>query len=472
MLTRSQQQHTVAACFLSWTLDAFDFFIMVFVLADIAKEFDTGMTAVTIAITLTLAARPLGALLFGYMADRIGRRRVLILNVLIFTAFEFVSGLAPSLVTFIVIRALFGVAMGGEWGVGASLTMESIPAKWRGTASGLLQAGYPCGYLLASLLYWIAFSAVGWRALFMIGAIPGLFVAGYIFFYVQESPDWLQRKTHAKIGTWEAISSNWQLMIYAILIMTAINFYAHGTQDLYPSAFLRVQHGFSVSTVSKIAIVYSVGAILGCILVASLSQKIGRRRAIVGSALLSILVIPVWAFSDNPVYLGIGAFFMQFLVQGCFGVVPAHLNELSPPAIRGMFPGFVYQFGNFLAGGQRHDPVVDRRSHEPRLQRCLGGGAVCRRDCHRRPRWHGARGPRRENGRGGDAGAISGRAGTTNFAGDVALFAGEIRLAALQKRRDAFAEIRGPSRAYKARTFGIELRVERRVQRLIDQPLQ
>src|SRR5580692_7063748 len=203
-LTRSQQQHTVAACFLSWTLDAFDFFIMVFVLADIAKEFDTGMTAVTMAITLTLAARPLGALLFGYMADRIGRRRVLILNVLIFTAFEFVSGLAPSLATFIVIRALFGVAMGGEWGVGASLTMESIPAKWRGMASGFLQAGYPCGYLLASLLYWIAFSAVGWRALFMIGAIPGLFVAGYIFFYVQESPDWLQRKTHAKIGTWEA----------------------------------------------------------------------------------------------------------------------------------------------------------------------------------------------------------------------------------------------------------------------------
>src|SRR5262249_1228419 len=176
---------------LSWTLDAFDFFIMVFVLADIAKEFDTTMTAVTIAITLTLAARPLGALLFGYMADRIGRRRVLILNVLIFTLFEFVSGLAPSLVAFIVIRALFGVAMGGEWGVGASLTMESIPAKWRGAASGLLQAGYPVGYLLASLLYWIAFSAVGWRALFMIGAIPGLFVAGYIFFYVQESPDWL-----------------------------------------------------------------------------------------------------------------------------------------------------------------------------------------------------------------------------------------------------------------------------------------
>ena len=185
MLTRSQQRHTVAACFLSWTLDAFDFFIMVFVLADIAKEFGTGMTAVTIAITLTLAARPLGALLFGYMADSIGRRLVLIINVLTFTVFEFASGLAPSLVAFIIIRALFGVAMGGEWGVGASLTMESIPAKWRGAASGLLQAGYPCGYLLASLLYWVAFSAVGWRMLFIIGAVPGLFVAA-LYFLVRE----------------------------------------------------------------------------------------------------------------------------------------------------------------------------------------------------------------------------------------------------------------------------------------------
>jgi MFS transporter, SHS family, lactate transporter len=213
MLTRSQQRHAVAACFLSWTLDAFDFFIMVFVLAEIAKEFGTGITAVTLAITLTLASRPLGALLFGYMADRLGRRIVLIFNVLIFTAFEFVSGLAPSLTVFIIIRALFGVAMGGEWGVGASLTMESIPAKWRGTASGLLQAGYPSGYLLASLLYWAAFSAVGWRMLFMIGAVPGLFVAAYIFFCVKESPDWLRRRTQPQTGMWEAIRSNLSLMI-------------------------------------------------------------------------------------------------------------------------------------------------------------------------------------------------------------------------------------------------------------------
>jgi MFS transporter, SHS family, lactate transporter len=365
VLTRSQQRHTVAACFLSWTLDAFDFFIMVFVLADIAKEFGTTMTAVTIAITLTLAARPLGALLFGYMADRIGRRRVLIINVLTFTVFEFVSGLAPSLVSFIVVRALFGVAMGGEWGVGASLTMESIPAKWRGTASGLLQAGYPCGYLLASLLYWAAFSTVGWRVLFMIGAVPGLFVAAYILFCVKESPDWVQRKAEPRIGMWRAVSANLPLMIYAILIMTAINFYSHGTQDLYPSAFLRVQHGFSVATVSKIAIVYSIGAILGCVLVASLSQRIGRRRAIVGSALLSILVIPLWAFADDPIYLGVGAFLMQFLVQGCFGVVPAHLNELSPAEIRGTFPGFVYQFGNFLAAGNAtiQSLIADRMDH-------------------------------------------------------------------------------------------------------------
>jgi SHS family lactate transporter-like MFS transporter len=365
MLTRSQQQHTVIACFLSWTLDAFDFFIMVFVLADIAKEFGTNITAVTIAITLTLAARPLGALLFGYVADRVGRRNVLIVNVLTFTVFEFISGLAPSLVVFILVRALFGVAMGGEWGVGASLTMESIPAKWRGAASGLLQAGYPAGYLLASLLYWAAFAAVGWRMLFMIGAIPGLFVALYLLLCVKESPDWQQRRAASNTGMWQAIRKNMPLMIYAVLLMTAINFYSHGTQDLYPSAFLRVQHGFSVATVSKIAIGYSVGAILGCVLIASLSQRIGRRPAIIGAALLSILVIPLWAFSSDPLTLGVGAFLMQFLVQGCFGVVPAYLNELSPPEVRGTFPGFVYQLGNFLAAGNAtiQSMIADRMEH-------------------------------------------------------------------------------------------------------------
>jgi SHS family lactate transporter-like MFS transporter len=286
VLTRSQQQHTVAACFLSWTLDAFDFFIMVFVLADIAKEFDTGMTAVTIAITLTLAARPLGALLFGYMADHVGRRSVLILKLTILRPLSSCPGwrLARHL------HCHPGVVRRRHvWRVGRRLTMDRFgqmarpPLRLSARFAALLDRVFRGGA----------------RALH--DRRIGLFVAGYLFFYVQESPDWLQGKTHAKIGTWEAISSNWQLMIYAILIMTAINFYAHGTQDLYPSAFLRVQHGFSVSTVSKIAIVYSVGAILGCILVASLSQKIGRRRAIVGSALLSILVIPVWAFSDNPV---------------------------------------------------------------------------------------------------------------------------------------------------------------------------
>ncbi len=365
MLTRSQQGHTVIACFLSWTLDAFDFFIMVFVLADIAKEFGTGLTAVTIAITVTLAARPAGALLFGYLADRAGRRIVLIINVLTFTVFELISGLAPSLVTFILIRGLFGVAMGGEWGVGASLTMELIPSKWRGAASGLLQAGYPCGYLLASLLYWAAFAAVGWRMLFVIGAIPGVLVALYIFLKVEESPDWLRRKDVRGTNMWQTVSRNLSLMIYAVLMMTAINFYAHGTQDLYPSAFLRVQHGLSVASVSKIAIGYSVGAILGCILVAALSQKIGRRRAIVGSALLSILVIPLWAFANDPIYLGIGAFFMQFFVQGCFGVVPAHLNELSPSQVRGTFPGFVLQLGNFLAAANAtiQSLIADKMDH-------------------------------------------------------------------------------------------------------------
>jgi SHS family lactate transporter-like MFS transporter len=201
--------------------------------------------------------------------------------------------------------------------------------------------------------------------LFMIGAVPGLFIAGYLFLFVKESPDWLRRKAAPKAGMWQAIRSNVLLVIYATLMMTAINFYAHGVQDLYPSAFLRLQHGFPVSTVSKIAIVSSSGAIIGCIVVASVSQRIGRRRAIIASALLSILVIPLWAFSDDPTYLGLGAFLMMFLVQGCFGVVPAHLNELSPPEVRGTFPGFVYQFGNLLAAGTAtiQSLIADRMNH-------------------------------------------------------------------------------------------------------------
>ncbi len=342
------QKHVVAACFLGWTLDAFDFFIMVFVIGDVAAAFGTDRATVGWAITLTLAMRALGAFVFGRLADRFGRRPVLIANVLAFSVLEFATGFAPTLTVFMILRALYGIAMGGEWGIGASLTMESIPARWRGTVSGLLQAGYPTGYLLASLLYWVAHGPVGWRGMFMLGAAPALLVL-YIRRNVPESPDWTHRQHAApRVDIIAVLRRHMPLAIYAVVMMTAFNFFSHGTQDLYVT-FLQKEHHFSTNTVTAIAVTYNIGAILGGLCFGTLSQVIGRRLTIVIAALLSLPLIPLWAFSQSPYLLALGAFLMQICVQGAWGVIPAHLNELSPAEIRGTFPGFTYQLGNFIA---------------------------------------------------------------------------------------------------------------------------
>ena len=294
--------------------------------------------------------RAVGAFLFGRFADRYGRRPALMASVLSYSVLELASGFAPSLTVFLILRALFGIAMGGEWGIGASLTMESIPASWRGPVSGLLQAGYPSGYLIATLVYAFAYPLphVGWRGMFFIGAIPALLVL-YIRSSVPESPDFLARRADPKADLFGIIRRNLGLTVFAVAMMTCFNFFSHGTQDLYPNAFLKVQLGLPHATVSTIAIIYNIGAILGGIGFGTLSQHIGRRRAIVLAALLALPVIPLWAFGTTPLLLGLGAFLMQICVQGAWGVVPAHLNELSPPAIRGTFPGLVYQAGNFIA---------------------------------------------------------------------------------------------------------------------------
>ena len=344
---REAQRHVVAAAYLGWTLDAFDFFIMVFVLRDIASTFATSITAVTWAITLTLAMRAVGAWIFGRLADRYGRRPTLMADVLCYSVLEFATGFAPNLTVFIVLRALYGIAMGGEWGVGASLTMETVPARWRGTVSGLLQAGYPSGYLLASVLYGVAFPLLGWRGMFMVGALPALLVL-YIRRSVPESPDWQARSKRPRPSIWNVLRQNAGLTVYAVLMMTAFNFFSHGTQDLYPT-FLQVQHRFSPHVVATIAVAHNIAAILAGLGSGWLSQVIGRRRAIVIAALLALPCIPLWAFGSTPIALGAGAFLVQFCVQGAWGVIPAHLNELSPADIRGTFPGVTYQLGNLLA---------------------------------------------------------------------------------------------------------------------------
>ncbi|MDB6042413.1 MAG: sugar transporter [Gammaproteobacteria bacterium] len=340
------QKKVVAASFLGWMLDAFDFFLLVFVLKDVAREFGVERHVVAWAITLTLALRPIGAFIFGRLADRFGRRPILMLDVALYSLMAFASAFAPNLTAFLVIRALFGVAMGGEWGIGASLTMETVKPEARGLVSGILQSGYPTGYLIASLVYAAFYDVIGWRGMFMIGLLPALLVL-YIRRHVPESPGWNRERARAETVL-ETLRKHWRLALYAIVLMTAFNFFSHGTQDIYPT-FLQVQHGFDAHATGTIAIIYNVGAILGGWTFGLWSQRLGRRRAIVVAALLAIPVTYLWAFSTTMSMLALGAFLIQFCVQGAWGVIPAHLIELSPPNARATFPGTVYQLGNLIA---------------------------------------------------------------------------------------------------------------------------
>jgi SHS family lactate transporter-like MFS transporter len=345
-LDRSQWSAVIAS-FLGWTLDAFDFFLMVFMLHAIATEFGTDVPAVATGVTLTLAARPFGALLFGWLADKYGRRPILMIDILLYSVFEFASAFAPSLAVLIVIRTLFGFAMGGEWGIGASLVMESIPAKTRGIISGLLQEGYAFGYLLASLAYYFLFDAIGWRGMFMLGIVPALIVV-VIRLWVKESPTFEATRDTERANPFAILLKHWKTALYVIVLMTAFNFFSHGTQDLYPT-FLQTQHKFDTHHVGIITAIMNVGAITGGIGFGALSDRFSRRWAIIAAALLALPMIPLWAFSHTATMLAVGAFLMQVAVQGAWGIVPAHLNELAPDGARGLFPGFAYQAGNLIA---------------------------------------------------------------------------------------------------------------------------
>jgi MFS transporter, SHS family, lactate transporter len=345
-LTRPQL-HAYLAALGGWSLDALDFFVFVFSLKAISGEFHTDVKAVSEGIFLTLACRPLGALAFGWLAEKYGRRPVLMLNVVSYSLLQLATAFAPSLATLLALRALFGFAMGGEWGIGAALALESLPARGRGFFSGLLQEGYVIGYLLASVLFWTLFDHVGWRGMFIVSSASALLVL-YIRFGVQESPAWVagtapQRPSAALL--WSAVRRYFPRLAYLVLLMACFNAFSHGSQDLYPT-FLQVQHGFAAAATGRIVVIMNIGALAGGICFGALSERLGRRRSIALATVLSLPMIPLWAYSHTAAMLAMGAFLMQFMVQGAWGIVPAHLNELSPPSVRAVLPGFAYQLGN------------------------------------------------------------------------------------------------------------------------------
>ncbi|HLJ86682.1 MAG TPA: MFS transporter [Candidatus Angelobacter sp.] len=345
---RASQRNAVLAGFLGWTFDAFDFFLLVMVLEGVAKDFHKPVQAIALTLTATLAMRPVGAFLFGVVADRYGRRLPLMLDIVFYSVIEVLTGFAPNYTTFFILRMLYGIGMGGEWGVGASLALESVPAKWRGVLSGLLQEGYATGYLLAAAVTYYVYPRWGWRPMFFIGGLPALLTL-FIRAKVKEPEAWQQSRTTFKEYSSQVLR-NWPRFLYLVLLMMCMNGISHGTQDLYPT-FLKKQLHFSVQTASMVTVISMVGAILGGLLVGFLSDRMGRRKAMVMAICFALAFIPLWVLVRSLPAIIFGAFLMQFMIQGAWGVIPAHINELSPGAARGFFPGFAYQVGVFCASG-------------------------------------------------------------------------------------------------------------------------
>lgn len=349
MLTRPQL-HAYLAALGGWSLDALDFFIFVISLTAISDEFHTSVHAVSEGIFLTLAFRPIGALVFGWLAEKFGRRPILMLNVVSFSVVQLATAFAPNLTTLLALRAVFGFAMGGEWGVGAALALETLPAKGRGFFSGLLQEGYVIGYLAAAIVSWLLFARIGWRGMFIVSSASAFLVL-YIRFGVHESPAWLAGKAPHRASLaeiWGVVTDYFPTLLYLVVLMACFNAFSHGSQDLY-RAFLEKQHGFPGRVSDTILIIMNIGALIGGISFGALSERIGRKRAIMLAAALSLPMIPLWAYSQTVVMLAVGSFLMQFMVQGAWGIVPAHLNELSPSSVRAILPGLAYQLGNLAA---------------------------------------------------------------------------------------------------------------------------
>jgi len=372
---RANQRNALIAGFLGWTLDAFDFFVLTYVLNDVARDFHRTRPDIALTLTASLAMRPLGAVIFGLLADRYGRRLPLMLDVVFYSVIEVLSGFATSYNVFLVLRLLYGIGMGGEWGVGASLTLESVPARWRGLVSGLLQEGYALGNILAAVAYFTIFPRFGWRALFFVGGLPAL-LSLFIRAKVKESEAWHATRTDWTTY-WAVVRRNWRRFLYLVLLMTMMNFMSHGTQDLYPT-FLSVQHGYAPRAVAMISIMAMIGAICGGLTFGAYSDRKGRRRAMITASLLGLVAIPLWILSPTTALLIAGGFAMQFMVQGAWGVIPAHINELSPGELRGFFPGFAYQLGVLCASSISYiEPKLGERFSYTQSMGILAAVVLC-----------------------------------------------------------------------------------------------
>jgi MFS transporter, SHS family, lactate transporter len=354
----ANQRNAVLAGFLGWTLDAFDFFILTLLIEDLAHAFFPGSPLaearprIVLAITFTLAMRPIGAIVFGLMADRYGRRMPLMLNVVFYATISVLCGFAQSYWQFIALRMLFGIGMGGEWGVGASLALESASPRIRGLLSGLLQEGYAIGNLLAALAFrlvypWASarYPGNGWRVMFFLGGLPAL-LSLFIRMRVKESAAWHEHRTDW--ATYRGVLlQNARRFFYLILLMTAMNFMSHGTQDIYPT--LLGTFGYNKARIADITMFSMIGAVLGGLAFGAYSDRSGRRRAMITAATCGLVVLPMWIAGFSPLTTIVGVFLMQFFVQGAWGIIPAHINELSPAAARGFFPGLAYQLGVMFA---------------------------------------------------------------------------------------------------------------------------
>jgi SHS family lactate transporter-like MFS transporter len=349
-----EARRAVTAAFLGWTMDAFDYFLVVLVYADIAEEFGVSLTRMAFLTTATLLMRPIGAAIFGVWADKAGRKKVLIIDVSFYSIVGFACAFAPNFTVLLVLRLLYGIGMGGEWGLGASLAMEKVPPKRRGLVSGILQQGYAVGYMLAAVVYLLIRNNTdwGWRGLFAFSIVPAA-LSLFLRSRVKESEVWQETRenTERSKTTLRQILARPAVLrrfVYLILLMTAFNWMSHGTQDIYPT-FLKEGLGFAPNTALYIAILYNAGAILGGTIMGALSERIGRRAVVIICAVAGLPILPIFAASHTIGLVCLGSFLMQFVVQGAWGVIPAHLTELSPAEIRGFYPGVTYQLGNCLA---------------------------------------------------------------------------------------------------------------------------